>query len=411
MSKIVIVGGGIGGLAAALSVARRGHHAVVLEQADRFAEIGAGIQLAPNGIHALERLGLGDGIRDRAVHMDELRFMDGVTGRYVAGMPLGESYVQRFGNPYVVVHRADLHTLLLDACLASDAIELHSGKVATGYEQDGRQATVLLADGGRFTGDAVIGADGIRSAVRRRLVGDGDPRISGITVYRAIVPMERVPEELRWNSVAWWAGPKCHLVHYPIAGGTYLNLAASHDNGAREALAGVPVTGERVMDVFSALGEDARRLMRLGDDWRSWVLVDRDPVEYWTDGRVTLLGDAAHPMLHYVAQGACQGLEDAVVLGDLLDCGPDEIPQRLEKYNAARRDRTARIQLLARRSIELWHPVGEAAERRNALLASYAPSELHDVVAWMHGNTDFGASAPTSFEGVARPRPEVFRPQ
>src|SRR5437868_5300992 len=195
MAKIVIVGGGIGGLAAALGVARQGHRVVVLERADRFGEIGAGIQLAPNGIHALERLGLGEQVRARAVNVDELRFMDGITGEHVVSMPLTESYRRRFGNPYVVVHRAELHSLLLAACQSSPRIDLRGGSTAAGYEQDAVSARVVLTTGERVAGDAVVGADGINSALRRRLVADGEPRVSGITVYRAIIPMERVPEE------------------------------------------------------------------------------------------------------------------------------------------------------------------------------------------------------------------------
>ncbi|GIH67994.1 FAD-dependent monooxygenase [Sphaerimonospora thailandensis] len=390
MPKIIIVGGGIGGLAMALSAAARGHGVVVLERAARFAEIGAGIQLAANGIAALDRLGLGEEVRRIAVRMAELRFMDGVTEEHVTSLTLTEEYRRRFGNPYVVVHRAELHALLLEACQRSPAIDLRAGSTVTGYEQDVRSATVLLEDGARMTGDAVIGADGIHSAIRRQLVGDGAPRVSGITVYRAIIPMERVPERLRWNtSVTWWAGPGCHFVHYPIGGGTYLNLAASSDNGATEALAGVPVTREDVRREFAVLGDAPHELLELGDGWKTWVLIDRDPVRDWTDGRVTLLGDAAHPMLHYAAQGACQALEDAVVLGDLLLCGVDEFPQRFEKYNAERCERTARITLLARESTKLWHPAGEEAVARNVMLSSLSTTQLHDFVAWMHGARHF----------------------
>ncbi|MGF1431135.1 FAD-dependent monooxygenase [Kitasatospora sp. LaBMicrA B282] len=391
MSKIVIVGGGIGGLAAALAVARQGHRAVVLERAPEFAEIGAGIQIAPNGIHALEQLGLGDAVRESAVHMRELRFMDGVSGEHVVSLPLTEQYQRRFGNPYVVVHRAELHTLLLRACLATEGVELRGSCTAVGYEQDGGTATLLLESGERITGDALIGADGINSAIRRQLVGDGAPRISGITVYRAILPMDQVPPELRMTtSVTWWAGPGCHFVHYPIAGGAYLNLAASSDNHATEALAGVAVGKDAVRAEFAGLGEDAHKLLELGEDWKSWVLVDRDPVADWCDGRVTLLGDAAHPMLHYAAQGACQALEDAVLIGELLDCSADELPQRFEKYNAERRERTAKVQLAARESIKLWHPRGQAAADRNAMLSALSADQLHDEVAWMHGVRSFG---------------------
>jgi 2-polyprenyl-6-methoxyphenol hydroxylase-like FAD-dependent oxidoreductase len=393
VATIVVVGGGIGGLATALAVSRPGHHVVVLERGERFTEIGAGLQLAPNGLHALDRLGLGEAVRARAVHVDELRFMDGVTGEHVVSLPLGKGYRRRFGNPYVVVHRAELHGLLLAACRARATIELRSAQLVTGYQQDAAAATVRLGSGALVTGDAVIGADGIHSALRRQLVGDGPPRISGITVYRSVIPMERVPHRLRWNAVTWWAGPKCHFVHYAIAGGKFLNLAASFDNGATRPIAGEPVSREFVRGRFTALGQVPRQLLELGDEWRSWVLVDRAPVADWTDGRVTLLGDAAHPMLHYAAQGACQALEDAVVLGGLLDCSAAELPDQLAVYNRVRRGRTAAVQEVSRQSIRLWHPAGEAALARNALLAAMSPTELHDQVAWMHGDRDSPSGA------------------
>lgn len=406
VARTVVVGGGIGGLAAALAVAQQGHQVVVLERADRFAEIGAGVQLAPNGLHALDRLGLGDAVRETAVRMEALRFMDGVSGEHVASMPLTGPYQRRFGNPYVVVHRAELHGVLLDACRRHRAVELRSGSGVAGYEQDAVSATVVLDDGRRVGGDGVIGADGIHSALRGQLVGDGAPVVSGLTVYRAVIEMSRVPDELRSPTVTWWAGPGCHFVHYPIAGGKYLNLAASRDDGATEAFAGIPVTRERVRREFEALGDIPHRLLELGDDWRSWVLVDRDPVRRWTDGRVALLGDAAHPMLHYAAQGACQALEDAVLLGSAVGGPAGELPGRFDAYNAERRDRTAQIQDLARRSTRLWHPAGRAAEERNAMLSSLSATELHDHVAWMHGARDFGSSdaLPGSGHAVRAPQ-------
>jgi 3-hydroxybenzoate 6-monooxygenase len=387
MARIVVVGGGIGGLSTALSVARRGHEVVVLERGE-FAEFGAGIQLAPNGIHALDRLGID--VRGSAVHVDELRFMDGVTGEHVTSVPVTGEYERRFGNPYLVVHRGDLYRLLLAACQSNPAITLHANTYVTGYDPD---PAAILNTGERVAADGLIGADGIRSAIRRQLVADGAPRISGITVYRAIVPMTAVPPDLRWQAVTWWTGPGCHFVHYPIAGGEFMNLAASDDNGATEAIAGVDVPASRVLDRMSALSGIPRRMMELGEEWKSWVLVDRPPVPNWTDGRVTLLGDAAHPMLHYAAQGACQALEDAVLLGDLLDCTAAELGQRFEKYNATRRERTARIQEISRESIRLWHPAGAAAKARNAALSAMTPEDFHNELSWMHGERDFGAAA------------------
>ncbi|MGW8642484.1 FAD-dependent monooxygenase [Micromonospora chalcea] len=381
--RVVVAGGGIGGLATALAVAAHGHHVTVLERQPEFTELGAGIQLAPNGLHALDALGVGPQVRATAVAMAELRFMDGVTGVHVTSMPLTERYQRRFGSPYVVVHRAELHRRLLDAARRLPRITLRPAASVAGYHQSAADAAVRLDSGERIPADMVIGADGIHSRIRRQLVGDGEPRNSGITAYRAIVPMSQVPARVRRDAVTWWAGPDCHFVHYPISGGAYLNMAASHADGAPTLFAGRPTDGALVRAAMSRLGA-VGDLLRLSDEWRAWVLVDRPPVDDWADGRVALLGDAAHPMLHYAAQGACQALEDAVVLGDLLGDGAEPVPEVLRRYVAQRRERTAAVQAVSRDSIRLWHAAGDAATARNRALAAMTPQELHTAVAWMH---------------------------
>ncbi|MER7814398.1 3-hydroxybenzoate 6-monooxygenase [Streptomyces sp. NPDC096153] len=386
MARIIVAGGGIGGLAAALSVARQGHDVVVLERRRAFEELGAGIQLGPNAFWALDRLGVGAEVRGKAVFIDQLRLMDGTSGECVARMPLTGPYRARFGNPYAVVHRGDLYEPLLRACRADPRVELVPGAQVTGYTQDASRVTAALADATAVTGDALIGADGIRSVVRARLVGDGEPRVSGHTIYRSVIPMEKVPEDLRWNTVTLWAGPKWHFVHYAIGGGKYLNLAATRDDGATVAVAGDPVERRHVLAGFPGLRGTVRRLLELGEDWRTWVLCDRDPVDTWTDGRVALLGDAAHPMLQYAAQGACMALEDAVVLGGLLDCDAGSLAPRLEKYAAERRERTARAQFVAREmGTRLYHPAGDEAKARNAMLSGLSETDLYDKVDWLHG--------------------------
>ncbi|MFI1206212.1 FAD-dependent monooxygenase [Streptomyces sp. NPDC020802] len=404
MTTVVVAGGGIGGLAAALSLRARGHHAVVCERGDDFVELGAGIQLAPNGMHALDRLGLAAAVRRIAVPVGELRFMDGVSGEHVISMPLGERYRARFQNPYVVVHRGELYRLLLRACQDSDGIELRSSSQVTGYEHTDRGVRVRLTDGRTLAADALVGADGLHSAVRAQLVKDGPPRNAGITVYRSIVPMERVPEDLRHRSVTWWTGPGRHFVHYPIAGGRFLNLAPSVENRPAETFAGVAVPAAEVREQFAVLCGTAQRLLELGTEWKAWVLVDREPVDVWADGRVVLLGDAAHPMLHYAAQGACMALEDAVVLGDLLNCPAEHFGAALRRFTAARRTRTARVHGLARDSIGLWHARGETATARNKVLSAMSETGLHDYVAWLHGTRNF--AAPDAPSPSAAPDPD-----
>ncbi|ELP67818.1 FAD-dependent monooxygenase [Streptomyces turgidiscabies] len=425
MVKILVAGGGIGGLAAALSVARHGNRATVLERRSTFSELGAGIQLGPNAFHALDLLGVGEAVRERAVHIDELRFMDGTTGERVASMPLTGAYRARFGNPYAVVHRGDLYQALLDACVREPAVTLTPDASVASYEQgegndgsghggrrgtDGRYGddagpvTAITDTGRRFTGAALIGADGIRSAVRAQLAGDGAPRVSGHTIFRSVIPMERVPEELRWNTVTLWAGPKWHFVHYPIGSGRFLNLAATRDDGATDVVTGRPVERAHVLTAFPELSSTARQLLELGTEWKEWVLCDRDPVERWTDGRVALLGDAAHPMLQYAAQGACMAIEDAVLIGQLLAGAGEDMAARLEKYNAERYERTARTQRVARAlGEELYHPAGAAANARNTMLSSLTPDDLYDKVGWLHG-ARVGAPAAGAARGTGEHR-------
>ncbi|MEV2255671.1 3-hydroxybenzoate 6-monooxygenase [Streptomyces sp. NPDC050147] len=398
MAHAIIAGGGIGGLATALALARTGHHVTVLERQETFCETGAGIQLGPNAFYALDLLGVGHAVRERAVFIDELRLMDGTTGEAVVVMPLTERYRRRFRNPYAVVQRGDLYQPLLLACLAADAITLVPGAAVHGYSQQRTDVSARTRDGRVFTGDLLIGADGIHSAVRAQLVGDGAPRVSGHTIYRSVIPIARVPEELRWNAVTLWAGPRWHFVHYIIGGGDYLNLAATIDDGARLPVTSRHAHRQTVLDRFTRLGSTARRLLELGEGWREWVLCDRDPAGCWTEGRVALLGDAAHPMLQYAAQGACQALEDAVVLGAVLAevTAADDVAQRLEKYSAERGERTARIQLLAREmGTQLYHPAGEAARQRNAMLRELSEDDLYGKVDWLHGARQFAPHLPS----------------
>ncbi|WP_181763908.1 FAD-dependent monooxygenase [Streptomyces albidus (ex Kaewkla and Franco 2022)] len=403
MSKFIVAGGGIGGLATALSIARRGHRVEVLERNEEFAELGAGIQLAANAFSALSLLGVGAQVERTAVHVDELTLWDGLSGRPLATMPAGETYRRRFGNPYAVAHRGDLYAALLQACREHEGVRLLGGRTVVGYENRPGSVTCHLSSGGRITGDGLIGADGIRSAVRRQLLDDGEPQVSGHTIYRAVVPMEGVPHELRWNTVSLWAGPDWHFVHYPIAGGRLLNLAVTCDDGATEAVAGAPVPEEQVRGRFPGLCETPRRLLELGRDWRTWVLCDRGPAPRWTEGRVVLMGDAAHPMLQYAAQGACTALEDAVALGTLLDgCPEDRIPERFERFHSVRHTRTAKVQQVSRWMGEaLYHPSGAEAEARNAMLAALGPEELFDAVSWVH-------SAP--LDDVPEPTPALAEP-
>jgi salicylate hydroxylase len=389
---VLIAGGGIGGLAVALGLAQKGIRSILLEKASALGEIGAGIQLGPNAFHAFDYLGVGEAARNMAVYVDQLRLMDAMTAKEICHVDLGQAFRGRFGNPYAVVHRGDLHGVFLKACRDSDLIDLRVSSEVVGYDQDGSSVTARLASGDRVTGSLLIGSDGLWSNIRKQVVGDGKPRVSGHTTYRSVIPTEQMPEDLRWNAATLWAGTKCHLVHYPLSGWKVFNLVVTCHNDAPEPVAGKPVPEEEVMRGFAHIHERALDIIRHGTNWKLWVLCDRDPTERWIDGRVVLLGDAAHPMLQYFAQGACQAMEDAVCLSHMLGSHASNHAGALEKYQSLRFPRTARVQLLSRAIGEhIYHPAGEHARLRNAIMSAKSQEEWYRDLAWLYGGTGLGS--------------------
>ncbi len=385
---VIIAGGGIGGLAAALGLARKGVQVCVLERASEIGEIGAGIQIGPNAFHCFDYLGVGDEARAKAVYIDHLRLMDAVGGEQIAAIPLDENFRRHFRNPYAVVHRADLHGVLLDGCRASDLIELRTRHRVSGYEQDGSRVRVICDNGEKLDGSALIGADGLRSDIRAQLVGDGEPRVSGHTTYRSVIPTERMPQDLRWNAATLWAGPKCHIVHYPLKGWKVFNLVVTYHNDVEEAVTGKPVDKQEVRQGFEHIHPRARQIIEHGDDWKLWVLCDRDPILDWVDGRVALLGDAAHPMLQYFAQGACMAMEDAVCLSHMFECHGGDVETALDGYMRKRRVRTARVQIDSRLIGDyIYHADGATAEVRNHVMSNLAPAQWYDKLGWLYGGT------------------------
>jgi 3-hydroxybenzoate 6-monooxygenase len=388
----LIAGGGIGGLATAVGLARKGLRAIVLEQANELGEIGAGIQLGPNAFHAFDTLGIGDEARGTAVFIDQLRLMDAMRGEEITHIPLDAPFRARFGNPYAVAHRGDLHGALLAACRASGLVELRTSHAVEGYAQDGQRVRARVRGRPAVEGDLLIGADGLRSAVRAQLVGDGEPRVSGHTTFRSVIPTEQMPEDLRWNAATLWAGPKVHLVHYPLTDWKLFNLVVTCDTGATAPVAGEPVAKDEVRRWFTHISPTAQKIIEHGTSWRRWVLCDRDPVERWVDGRVTILGDAAHPMLQYAAQGACMALEDAVCISHMLGAH-DGIDAALAAYQGQRVVRTARLQVLSRLIGEfIYHADGALALMRNAVMSAMRPEEYYDRLAWLYGGTGLGGS-------------------
>jgi salicylate hydroxylase len=389
---VLIAGGGIGGLATALGLARKGVRSIVLERAAELGEIGAGIQIGPNAFHCFDYLGVGDEARAKAVYIDSLRLMDAIKGEEITSIPLDAPFRERFKNPYAVVHRADLHGVLLEACRSNELIELRTSHTVERYEQDGNTVRVYCKDKGYLEGQALVGADGLRSNIRQQIVGDGEPRVSGHTTYRSVIPTEQMPEDLRWNAATLWAGPKCHIVHYPLKGWKLFNLVVTYHNDVKEAVSGKSVSKEEVRQGFEHVHPRAQQIIEHGENWKLWVLCDRDPVMNWVDGRVALLGDAAHPMLQYFAQGACMAMEDAVCMSHMFELYGEDVETALQQYLSQRMARTARVQLSSRLIGEyIYHPDGAKAAVRNQVMSRRTPEEWYNGLAWLYGGTGLDA--------------------
>jgi 3-hydroxybenzoate 6-monooxygenase len=309
---------------------------------------------------------------------------DALDESLVGRIPTGEAFRRRFGNPYAVIHRADVHSTLLEAARASDRIEVVTGTSVQRVEQDDGGVTVHDARGEAHRGVALIGADGVKSAVRRQFVGDA-ARVSGHVVYRAVVERADFPEDLRWNAASIWVGPNCHLVHYPLRGGEQYNVVVTFHSRQQEEWSVREGSRDEVQGYFDGICPKARRLIDLPKDWKRWATADREPIAQWTFGRVTLLGDAAHATLQYLAQGACMALEDAVTLGEAVQVHGGDFERAFADYQRARIARTARVVLSAREMGRIFHAKGVERLVRNALWKDRSDDRYYDAMEWLYG--------------------------
>jgi 2-polyprenyl-6-methoxyphenol hydroxylase-like FAD-dependent oxidoreductase len=380
---VIVAGGGIGGLAAALGLARKGFRALVLEQAPEFGEIGAGIQLAPNAWHAIDALGVGELVKREAVFIERVLMMDGMSGETVIDIPVDEKFRSRFGNPYAVTHRADIHGSLLDGCKAQKSIELRANTRVTGFSIESSGVSVHTADGESIEGVALIGADGGRSAIRDGIVGDGEPPESGHMCYRAVLQKEEMPQDLRWPAATLWAGHNTHIVHYPLRGWKLFNLVATV---VREKIGtghNEEAPPEEVLPLFAHNCEKPMSIMRVPKVFRRWMLRFREPVDNWTRGPVTLLGDAAHLMLQYLAQGAAMALEDAVCLAASADETDGDFEQAFIDYQKKRLVRASRVQISAKMLGLVFHAAGVERLVRNDIYQGRSPERYYDALEWL----------------------------
>ncbi len=381
---VLVAGGGIGGLAAALALVRQGFQVKVLEQAAEIGEIGAGIQLGPNAFHAFDALGVGDKARGRAVYTDYMVMHDAIDEYQVGKIPTGKAFIERFGNPYAVIHRVDVHLSLLEGAQETGRVEFLTSTRVERIEQDESSVTVYDQHGTAHRGIALIGADGVKSVVRQQFVGD-PARVTGHVVYRAVIDKKDFPENLQWNAASIWVGPNCHLVHYPLRGGEQYNVVVTFHSRKQEEWGVTEGSKEEVQSYFQGICAKARQLIDLPQSWKRWATADREPIGQWSFGRVTLLGDAAHPTTQYMAQGACMALEDAVTLGEALRVNDNDFAKAFDLYQRSRVARTARIVLSSREMGRIYHAKGVERLVRNELWKGRTPERFYDAMEWLYG--------------------------
>ncbi len=385
LKQVVVAGGGIGGLAAALACARRGVSVQLFERAPQLSEVGAGIQIGPNVTRILQAWGLGDALVQVAAFPKRLQARDARTGQVLGSLRLGERAQALYGAPYATIHRADLQAMLHTAVQAA-GVDVRLGQAVQGWRETAEGLVVstaqeVAADAAQQRGeaaatvpplmaDALIGADGVWSAVRQQLLGDGPARFTGHLAYRAMVAQADLPTHLRSDQVTVWMGPRLHVVHYPVRGGQWLNLIAIvHGDKPAQAEAW-DATGhaQALMQAMGAVGADLRERLASVPAWRQWALHDRVPLStpsQMAQGRVALLGDAAHPMRPYLAQGAGMAIEDAQALAQCLSAEAGSVAERLQAYAQARWARNARVQARAIRNGRIFHASGPVAWGRN----------------------------------------------
>jgi salicylate hydroxylase len=398
MHKHVLVsGGGIGGLAAALACARAGWQCRLFEQAAAFGEIGAGVQLGPNAVRQLQAWGLSPALARVAAFPQRLEVRSALTGDTLGRLRLGDTSVQRYGAPYATVHRADLHALLLRAVKAEGGVSLNTGVRVLALTPSEHAITLRTEAGLEIEGDALVGADGLWSQIRQTLLADGPARPVGHLAYRALALQADLPEALRSHQVTAWLGPRMHVVAYPVRQGEALNVVAIVQGESSADAAGWDHAGAAA-DLRAAMQGACPALRELVDampGWRLWVLCARAPVQGPDDmarGRVALLGDAAHPMRPYLAQGAGMALEDAAELGRslaMVDKDVVDVPTALRRYALNRWQRCARVQRRSERNGRIFHATGPVALGRD--LAMRALGERVLDVPWLYRGDGLGA--------------------
>ena len=383
--EVLVVGCGLGGAAAALALARKGLRVRVLEQAPELGVIGYGIQLGPNVFPMLDRLGVTDAVLAHAIIPRAVLMLDSVDAGVIANIPTGASFRARFTRPYVVIHRVDLHRALLDACRSLDNVELMPATGVAAFEDLGGRVRVTTEDNRTIEGAALIAADGLNSTVRAQMLNEGGPRMIGFVAHRTIVPMAELRADVRRDDVVLWSGPGFHIVHYPLRAGTLFNIVAVFRTSTYAEKGDIARYRAELDRTYRDSHPSMKALLAMMSLERRWPISDRDPIRHWSKGRVTLLGDAAHPTLQSLAQGACMAIEDAVCLAQAIELGGGDFARAFRHYESARYLRTARVQYESRYLWDSFYHLGgiEREVMRDAW-AGRTERDMFECLAWLY---------------------------
>lgn len=383
---ILIAGGGIGGLAVAIALANKGFRCRVLERRNVVEEAGAGIQIGPNGLKALRALGAEITLKPYAGIPDALVIRDAVNGRPLSTIPLGSNVEQRFGAPYWTLHRADLH------CALSAVASRHPGIVLTGaFAADRLEATetgvkLVSETGAEATGAAVIGADGLWSRMRAYVAGSSIARFTGRRAFRTVIPAADAAAVMTQNAVALWLAPRCHVVHYPVRGGAEIAVVVVLQETVPEQGWAIPTDASDLERRLSTrLTPTLREALARGGPWRAWDLYEQPLLPAWSNGPVALLGDAAHPMLPFLAQGGVMALEDSLTLAHFAAASPGDLPAAFTRYHDVRKARVNRVVRAAARNGRIYHMGALNRFARNAVLRATSPARLLARYDWLYG--------------------------
>lgn len=379
----LIAGGGIAGLAASLGLARIGKAAAVYEQAHAFEEVGAGLQMSPNAVRALQWLGAWEAIAPACVEPTEIHVRDGQSGALLQRVRLGQDFERQFGAPYRVLHRADLLAGLLAAAKARPGIALNTGHKVTGAQRTSQGVNLTFHDQTLQDGCAVIAADGIRSAIRPRIFNDSYVIDQGHVLYRALIPIGRLPAALSPDLVTLWLLPGAHVVHYAVSKAQQFNIVVSVTDDWTGDGWSAPADGKALRKRLAHAAQPLGDLLAVPPEWLKWRGCDCDPRSVWSMGKIALIGDAAHATLPYLAQGAAMSLEDACVLAQSVAAHTD-IPQAFQHYAQARSERTRRIQLQSREQGRIYHAEGPFRLARNTALRLMPQSAFLNRLRWIY---------------------------